>query len=290
MVRLSGVSEFHLPEKMMPGRLLVPACFHAVGSYLLKNGLTSPGIFRVAGNPAATEALYGYYQRQLGSSSGGVIVQTTSLATLPTHLTYTINDVAHLFKALLAGLPGGLLGSPAVFQALYSVQSFLLTDPNLDPRTAKTVRPRMIALAIASLNLHVRISLICAVFGLLRCVASSTHSVIEGSRATKPAETSTFLKEDSLGMIFGPLLLGDKLDHILASVHDERGGIPALATITPQPDERPVKGKFRKKNEGIVHTQREKARRAASVAEMLITEWENVVEQMKKIGALEMTA
>jgi len=38
MVRLSGVCEFKLPEKMSPGRLLVPACFHATGTYLLGNG------------------------------------------------------------------------------------------------------------------------------------------------------------------------------------------------------------------------------------------------------------
>ena len=38
MVRLSGVCDFKLPEKMSPGRLLVPACFHATGTYILGNG------------------------------------------------------------------------------------------------------------------------------------------------------------------------------------------------------------------------------------------------------------
>ncbi|KAI5811098.1 hypothetical protein DFH27DRAFT_520561 [Peziza echinospora] len=233
---------------------------HPLGQKKIGVGLNSPGIFRVAGSPNATEALYDYYQRQLGNSQGDSIVQTTSLATLPTHLTYTVNDVAHLFKALLAGLPGGLLGSPAVFQALYSVQSFLFVDPDLHPRTAKNIKPRMIALAIASLNLHFRISLICAVFGLLRCVALSTHGISDEVRITKPAETFTFMKEDALGVIFGPLLLGDKSDHILVPAHEERGGLLVLPTVAPQPDEEPAKGK------------------------------ENVVVQMKKIGALEMTA
>lgn len=234
--------------------------------------------------------MYDYYQRQLGTSNGDAIVQTTSLATLPTHLTYTVNDVAHLFKALLAGLPGGLLGSPAVFQALYSIQSFLHTDPSLDPRFAKKVRPRMIALAIASLNLHFRITLICAVFGLLRCVALSTHGVVEESKITKPAETFTYLKEDSLGVIFGPLLLGDKSDQILVPAHEERGGLLLLPTIAPQPDEEPAKGKSKqKKNQGYVQMQREKARRAALVTEMVISEWENVVIEMRKIGVMEET-
>lgn len=259
-------------------------------STYLPLGLTSPGIFRVAGNPAATEALYDYYQRQLGTSYGDAIVQTTSLATLPTHLTYTVNDVAHLFKALLAGLPGGLLGSPAVFQALYSIQSFLHPDPRLNPRIARKIRPRMIALAIASLNLHFRITLICAVFGLLRCLALSTHGVIEETKITKTPEAFTYLKEDSLGVIFGPLLLGDKSDQILLPCYEERGGLLVLPTVAPRPEEEPTKGKYKqKKNQGYVQLQREKARRAALVTEMIITEWENVVVEMKKIGALEVT-
>lgn len=39
MVRLGGVCEFKLPEKMSPGQLLVPPCFHATGSYIFANGM-----------------------------------------------------------------------------------------------------------------------------------------------------------------------------------------------------------------------------------------------------------
>lgn len=252
-----------------------------------RTGLATPGLFRVEGNRVATEALYDYYQRQLGTSNGDTIVQTTSLATLPTHLTYTVNDVAHLFKALLAGLPGGLLGSPAVF---HSIQSFLHTGPSLNPHLAKRVRPRMIALAIASLNLHFRITLICAVFGLLRCVALSTHGVVEEPKITDHAETFTYLREDSLGVVFGPLLLGDKSDQILVPAHEEREGLSLLPTISPQSNEEPSKGKFkRKKNLGYVQLQREKAKRAALVTEMMISEWENIVTEMRKIGVMEET-
>ena len=38
MVRLGGVCEFRLPDRMLPGRVLVPACFHATGAYILANG------------------------------------------------------------------------------------------------------------------------------------------------------------------------------------------------------------------------------------------------------------
>lgn len=49
-MRLSGVCAFKLPEKVSPGRLLVPACFHGTGIYLLDSGLTAPGLFRVTGS------------------------------------------------------------------------------------------------------------------------------------------------------------------------------------------------------------------------------------------------
>lgn len=38
MVKLGGVCEFRLPEKVAPGMLLVPACFHATATYLFMNG------------------------------------------------------------------------------------------------------------------------------------------------------------------------------------------------------------------------------------------------------------
>ena len=38
MVKLGGVCEFKLPEKVTPGALLVPACFHATATFLLING------------------------------------------------------------------------------------------------------------------------------------------------------------------------------------------------------------------------------------------------------------
>lgn len=41
MVKLGGVCEFKLPEKVAPGMLLVPACFHATANYLLMNGRSS---------------------------------------------------------------------------------------------------------------------------------------------------------------------------------------------------------------------------------------------------------
>lgn len=38
MVRLGGVCQLDLPEKMRPGSLLIPACFHATASYILDHG------------------------------------------------------------------------------------------------------------------------------------------------------------------------------------------------------------------------------------------------------------
>lgn len=211
-----------------------------------------------------------------------------ALAQLPSHIQYSVNDVAHLFKKLLSGLPGGLLGSPAVFQALFSIQSSLFARADETEEKSRKVKARMIALALASLNLHFRISLICAVFGLLKAVATATRQATQ-SKIINHAETFTLMKEDALGIVFGPLLLGDKSDQILVQPLNDRGGLLVLPKLSPSPDVKPVKGRFGRKNTEYAKMQEEKVKRAALVTEMLIEDWEDIVVQLRKIGALEIT-
>lgn len=251
-------------------------------------GLTAPGLFKVPGSSATTYALYDYYQRQVEDSKGSEVVHGVSLAQLPSHIQYSVNDVAHLFKKLLSGLPGGLLGSPAVFQSLYSIQSSLFASPEMSEERITKVRARMIALAIASLNLHFRISLICAVFGLLKAVALATRQATH-SKIINKAEAFTLMKEDALGIVFGPLLLGDKSDQILVEPLNERGGLLVLPHLSPSPSIKRSKSRFGKKDKEYAKSQEEKIKRAALVTEMIIEEWEEVVIQLRKIGALEVT-
>lgn len=256
--------------------------------------LKAPGLFRVSGNVNTTFALYDYYQRQLEENNNESVVATTALARLPSHIHYTVHDVAHLFKKLLHGLPGGLLGSPAVFQALYNVHSFVYPDPTAEDHIKRKVKPRMIALALASINLHFRISLICAVFGLLRAINLASDVETE-SKIRDPHETFAAMKEDALGIVFGPLLLGDKSEHILCEELNDRGGLLVLPKVDPAGNLtlRDKRGKTKgnpRLDPGYSKRQLERTKRAAMVCQMLIDHWEDICYQLKRINALDVTA
>jgi len=235
-------------------------------------------------------ALYDFYQKQLEENNNEAVVATTALARLPSHIHYSIHDVAHLFRKLLHGLPGGLLGSPSVFQALYNIHRFVYPDPSLGGHMTKKVKPRMIALAISSVNLHFRIALICAVFGLLRAITLASEQEVE-TKVKDPHEMFAQIKEDALGIVFGPLLLGDKSDHILTEDLEDRGGLLVLPEVDPAGQITPKRSKSKSKIDiGYNKKQLEKTRRAAMVCQMLIDNWEDICYQMKRINTLSATA
>jgi len=147
----------------------------------------------------------------------------------------------------------------------------------------------MIALALASINLHFRISLICAVFGLLRAVSLASDFEME-PRLRDPHETLTAMKEDALGIIFGPLLLGDKSDQILISENEDRGGLLHPKPV-PTTNATPKLSKYTNRHgSAYAKMQMGKTKRAALVCEMLINSWEDICYQLKKIDALGITA
>lgn len=241
----------------------------------------------MSGNINTTFALYDFYQRQLEENNNESVVATTALARLPTNIQYNVHDVAHLLKKLLYGLPGGLLGKPAVFQALYNVHTFVYPDPSLGDEMSLKVKPRMIALALSSINLHFRIALICAVFGLLRTInlASEQETL---SKVKDPHETYIQMRDDSLGTVFAPLLLGDKSQHILVDDNEDRGGLLVLPTA----DQNGHSTNSRKDRPDLHEAKKEaeRMRRAAMVAQMLIDNWEDIAYQMKRINTLGITA
>ena len=234
--------------------------------------------------------MYDFYQRQLEENNNEAVVATTALARLPSSIHYTIHDVAHLFKKLIHGLPGGLLGSPAVFQALYNVHTFVYADPELGEGMSKKGKPRMIALALASINLHFRISLICAVFGLLRAINVASEQETE-TKVKDPHETFSAMKDDALATVFGPLLLGDKSAHILVDETEDRSGLLVLPKVDPEAHLTPKRSKSKKGVDlGELKREAEKAKRAALVCQMLIDNWQDICYQMKRINALGITA
>lgn len=104
-------------------------------------------------------------------------------------------SVGWTLKALLAGLPGGILGSVRLYETLAAIY-FVET-----PIPART---RFITLAIVALTSEMQRALICAVFGLLTGMLESEST--NAGNALRPMASLT--EADRLARVFGPLLLG----------------------------------------------------------------------------------
>lgn len=139
---------------------------HAKGTRLIQNEApTARGVFRVPGSHGIVALLYNHYCSL--DDGGEAISGTVRCPTLPEHINCDVHDVASAFKKFLSGLPGGILGSLRLFDALISIQTQLCGDPEWTRTKQSKVRARLIALAIFTLKSQYRRDLICAVFGLL---------------------------------------------------------------------------------------------------------------------------
>lgn len=111
----------------------------------------------------------------------------------------TVLSVGWTFKALLAGLPDGILGSVRLYETLKAI--YYVETPNL-------IRVRFIALAIVALTSEMQCALICAVCGLL---TSLLEQEPPGS-GTAVRRVASMTEADRLARVLGPLLLGTRKD------------------------------------------------------------------------------
>ncbi|KAL7785274.1 hypothetical protein V8C37DRAFT_419992 [Trichoderma ceciliae] len=280
MVRLSRKSVLYLPPEYSPCSLILPTCIRATAQYIAQNA-TTRGIFRIPGSVKVVNSLYDYYCYT--DNNGPTVSGTVCRATLPTHIPFSVHDVASTFKRFLSVLPGGILGSLALFDAFIGIHSQLHGQPEF-PRTKQTkVRARLIALAIGTIESQFRRELICAVFGLLsligRIAEVSPHEDCDG----RPLPTSDLMGYSALGIVFGPLLVRDLLDHYAMKLASPTSGL-LLFPLSPKKqrrDRRKVKATRDPKSD---FPQVDKVMVAISIAEMLIANWRDVVRQMKGLG------
>lgn len=130
-----------------------------------------------------------------------------------------VKAVACVFKSLLAGLPGGILGSAVLYRILLDicyrdfpesefkdVKSYLA-----DLTPAQSAKVHAIALAVLALTSEMQLELVCAVFGLFAVMLYGTkrmkaiNKLDLGSRV-RSSFVSGELNEDCLSRVFGPLL------------------------------------------------------------------------------------
>jgi hypothetical protein len=245
------------------------------------------GIFRVPGAVRVVNALYDYYCYT--DSGGDDITGTVRCANLPLHIKASVHDVASTFKKFLSTLPGGILGSLSVFDAFVAIHSQLRSDPELNKTKQTKVRARLIALAIGTLRSQFQRELVCAVFGLLSLVGRIAEVSPREDEQGRPLPTTDLMGYSALGIVFGPLLVGDSLNSYTMKLAAASTGL-VLFPSTP-PKLRKVKQKHIKQPEPAVGLLTvDKIHVANNITEMLITHWREVVRQMKNLEILRRTS
>ncbi|KAK0125557.1 hypothetical protein ONS96_009393 [Cadophora gregata f. sp. sojae] len=284
LVRLCGSSLLYLPTEYAAGSLAVPTCFRATAQHLVQHAPSTRGVFRVSGSQNVVAALYNHYGSM--DEDGQVVSGTVRCPTLPDHIRCDVHDVASAFKRFLSGLPGGILGSLHLFSVFISIQTQLRGDPELTRTKQSKVRARLIALSIATLRSEYRRELICAVFGLLSMIGRAAEIAPREDERGRPLPTADLMGYGPLGIVFGPLLVGDLLEDYTMRIANPQGGL-VLLPISPPKSRKEKHKKSRTGDEGTAfNTHVDKIKVANSITEMLITHWRDVVRHMKNLSAL----
>ncbi|KAF4451470.1 putative Rho-GTPase-activating protein 6 [Fusarium austroafricanum] len=277
MVRICGKSMLYLPPEHAPSALILPTCLRATAHHIAQH-VTTRGIFRIPGSIRVVDMLYNYYC----CTDNIDITNTVRCANLPMHVQASVHDVASTFKRLLSVIPGGILGSLALFDALVAIHSQLQGDPEF-PRTKQTkVRARLIALAIATVESQFRRELICAVFGLLSLIGRVAEITPREDEEGRSLPTGDLMGYNALGIVFGPLLLGDVLGFYSMKLATPKSGLLVLPLRSPKL--RQDRHMRRTLDDLPAPPTMDKILIANTITEMLIVNWRNVVRQMKSLG------
>lgn len=231
------------------------------------------------GSTRVINALYDYY---CAGIDGEDIATTTHCPSLPTHLNCGVHDVASTFKRFLAGLPGGILGSLALFDALVAVHSQLHGTTETNRTKASKLRARMIALAISTVRSQYQRELICAVFGLLCLVGRTAENAPREDEYGRPLPTSDLMGYSALAIIFGPLLVGDLLSSYSMKLADPVAGLIVLP-MAPCKTGKHRRLKTTKQKPAMLAVDRIMV--ANDIAEMLLVHWRDVVRNLASLKA-----
>ncbi|PYH31736.1 uncharacterized protein BO87DRAFT_339913 [Aspergillus neoniger CBS 115656] len=234
LARLGGYNLLTLPADFAPTKLKLPVCFVAIITYL---GCFAPivrNVFVDAGDPKLAARTYDYYANQVHSveKQQDKIQMTVASGTIPADVVDPLSrdgdsgdaiqvlSVAWAFKALLSGLPGGILGSGRLYRVLVQIcQGHLTSEPverrrsclgGISPRGY--VKVKAMSLAILALSDSMQLNLISGVFGLSALLLHETQRLIELERqgfrgsVCRASIGSGLLNLDRLSGVLAPLL------------------------------------------------------------------------------------
>ncbi|KAA8568025.1 hypothetical protein EYC84_008448 [Monilinia fructicola] len=300
LVRLCGSSPLYLPAEYAASSLTLPTCIRATAQYLIQHGalqipiggmvhilidlqlLPPEACFRIPGSQHTIGLIYEHY---CSKGDEGHIAGTVRCPTLPEHIDCDVHDVASAFKRFLSGIPGGILGSLPLFDALVSIQTHLRGDPELTRTKHTKVRARLIALSISTLRSTYRRELICAVLGLLCMVGREAETARREDDRGRPLPTSDLMGYKPLGIVFGPLLVGDLLENYNIRLANGHGSL-VLTPLSP-PKTKKERKKYKSAEEGVTFNNTvDKIKVACEIMEMLITHWRDIVRHIKNLDSL----
>lgn len=239
-------------------------------------------MFRIPGSQHTIGLIYEHY---CSKGDEGHIAGTVRCPTLPEHIDCDVHDVASAFKRFLSGIPGGILGSLPLFDALVSIQTHLRGDPELTRTKHTKVRARLIALSISTLRSTYRRELICAVLGLLCMVGREAETARREDDRGRPLPTSDLMGYKPLGIVFGPLLVGDLLENYNIRLANGHGSL-VLTPLSP-PKTKKERKKYKSAEEGVTFNNTvDKIKVACEIMEMLITHWRDIVRHIKNLDSL----
>ena len=198
--------------------------------------------------------------------------------------------MASVFKKILIGLPGGLLGSLELFEAFRDILHHLNLNPDMPDPERTTLRARLIALAIMSVTSTYRVYLIQAVLGLVAYFASEAERIqadipiMDGQEQPSQANTE-LMSYQSFGVVLGPLLLGDLTNNIDISSRESQEDATGPSTDTAK------KAKKHKRNMALhklekdanLTAQVDRANLTAGIMHLLLLNWKDVVKQLQHI-------
>lgn len=254
LARLGGYSVLTFPGDFVPALMRLPACLVSMIDYLrlysmyrpasdvdnLTKGIgaKSRNVFFDPGDMTVASRIYDHFASQVLSveNEKDIVDITMRKSEFPCEAVgfgseeesflrgrFHVLPVAWAFKHVLAGIPGGILGSPRLYLTLVDLSTRVFPDepPNLPegysywsmPAMSQT-RVRAIALAILALTSDMQLDLICAVFGLCSLLDYATSQLIEDYQVRKvPMEAwAGLLTRRRIVQAFAPLLVGELVE------------------------------------------------------------------------------
>ncbi|KAI2789908.1 hypothetical protein POX_d05407 [Penicillium oxalicum] len=208
---LGGHSYFSLDQKYAPGAMKLPAAIVAPLAFLqeLPPSPELSQLFVYPGDMKRAIRLYDYFANQvLSATKDEALIESTvraiSVPLWDRSEQYPVLSVAWTLKALLAGLPGGLLGSRALYQLLKEINYLEGFDAAGFPQK---IRTSLIAFALPGLTSPMHLALICAIFGIFTKVLREEVAAAQVARFP-PRRVVSVTREFEMARVLAPLLTG----------------------------------------------------------------------------------